>query len=125
MGSGVPSRVRGLTTVASQHSASPIAAAPCTTKSRRRRSLLLTPGAEVVDSHCCGTIRHSGPTASRATRTQACEVGSSGQSAAARAGERVVPARVERAATAVGVGRRAAGRFAEGEAPAEAAPKGD
>ena len=42
------------------------------TRSRRRRSSGRTPTAVVSATHCCGTTRPSGPTASRATCTHAC-----------------------------------------------------
>ena len=74
-GWALPSRVRGDTSVTSQHKASPSGVAPYTTKSRRRRSAESTPGADVRASHCCGTTWPSGPTASRAMRTQACSRG--------------------------------------------------
>ena len=74
-GWALPSRVRGDTSVTLQHKASPSGVAPYTTKSRRRRSAESTPGADVRASHCCGTTWPSGPTASRAMRTQACSRG--------------------------------------------------
>ena len=62
----------GLTSVASQHRARPSGDAPYTTRSRRRRSDVGTPGADVCDSHCWGTTCPSAPTASRQTASQAC-----------------------------------------------------
>ena len=45
----------GLTSVASQQRAGPWGDAPYTTRSRRRRSDVGTPGTDVCDSHCWGT----------------------------------------------------------------------
>ena len=74
-GWGLPSRVRGDTSVTSQHNASPSGVAPYTTRSRRRRSAGSTSRADVRANHCCGTTWPSGPTASRAMRTHACSRG--------------------------------------------------
>ena len=74
-GWGRPSRVRGDTSVTSQHSASPGGVAPYTTRPKRRRSAWSTLGADVRANHCCRTTWPSGPTASRAMRTHACSRG--------------------------------------------------
>ena len=73
-GRGRPVLVRGETTVTSQHRATPKAVAPWTTRSSRRRSSGGTPGAVVLLSHCWGTTRPSGPTASRQILIQACSM---------------------------------------------------
>ena len=73
-GRGRPVLVRGETTVTSQHRATPRAVAPWTTRSSRRRSSGGTPGAVVLLSHCWGTTRPSGPTASRQILIQACSM---------------------------------------------------
>ena len=54
-----------LTSVASQHRAKPSGDAPYTTRSRRRRSDVGTPGADVCNSHYWGTTCPSAPTASQ------------------------------------------------------------
>ena len=71
-GCGCPVRVSGDTSVASQHKAPPCGVAPYTTRSSLRRSSAPTFGAVVCASHCWGTTWPSAPSASRATRTQAC-----------------------------------------------------